>query len=266
MFIGCICSFCLANAEPYTLRTGERLTDSEYITTRSIFGKSQLVLQVEFESEEPDENLRNHSLIELLTEHLLPSAVQSGKRHVSIWETIAQGKSGPEVGGFSLQLSAGAYENYDFELGENWIWEQKSGPSIDLSVVDVREQNFNADLGVYMTEPSERLVEEWKYYELWATYENASPAEATQKANEIFRYFSGCSTDGVPIESDSFLGERNAIALRIYMVPLRPSSPLQSQPRLKLTFGHKDYVGHCYSITTDVSESWEDLYRQLNDN
>ena len=264
--MGCICSFCLANAEPYTLKTGERLVDSKYITTQSLFGKSQLVLQVEFESKEPDANLRNLSFIELLTEHLLPTAAKSGKHHVSIWEMLAQGNMGPEAGGFSLKLSAGAYENYDFALGDRWIWEQKSGPSIDLSAVSVREHDLNSDLNVYMTEPTEQFVEKWSYYERWATYENASPSEATQKANEIFRHFSGCSKDGVPIEPDSYLGERNAIAFRIYMMPHRPSSPLQNQPRLKLTYGHQDYVGHCYSITSDVTESWDDLYQQLKEN
>ncbi|MEM9178362.1 MAG: hypothetical protein AAGA89_01560 [Pseudomonadota bacterium] len=224
-----------------------------------------MVLQVEFEPSDIDKELRNLSLIEILAEHLLPRASKSGDSKVSIWETLKQGKVGPETGGFSLKLSAGAYENYDFELGDDWIWNQTSGPKIDLLAVGFREHTYNPELDVHITEPIEQRVEEWKYYEVWAHAEGASPSEATEKANEIFRYFSGCSADGVPIEKDSILGQNEAIAFRIYMVPRIPSSPLQYQPRLKLTYGHEDYVAHCYSISTDPAQTWDDLYAQLRE-
>ena len=259
-----VCSFA-AHASPYTLKTGEHLIDSEYITTHSLFGDSRLVLQVEFEPGEVDKDLRNLSLIEILAEHLLPSASKAGKKKVSVWETLHQGKVGPEAGGFSLKLSAGAYENYDFELGDDWIWHQTAGPDIDLSGIGIRQHTYNPELGAHITELVEQRVEEWKYFEVWAHVEDASPSEATEKANDIFNHFSGCSSDGVPIEKDSFLGQNEAIAFRIYMVPRLPSSPLQYQPRLKFTFGHEAYVAHCYSISTDPAKTWDDLYDELRE-
>lgn len=265
IFTAVLHCFIAASASPYTLKTGEHLVDSEYITTHSLYGDSQLVLQVEFEPGEVDKELRNLSLIEILAEHLLPSASKAGKKKVSVWETLHQGKVGPEAGGFSLKLSAGAYENYDFELGDDWIWNQTSGPDIDLSAVGVRQHTYNPELGAHIAELIEQSVEEWRYYEVWAHAEGASPSEATEKANEIFNHFSGCSADGVPIEKDSFLGQNEAIAFRIYMVPRLPSSPLRYQPRLKFTYGHEEYVAHCYSISTDPTQTWDDLYDQLHE-
>lgn len=258
-------TYMVAIASPYTLNTGEHLVDSEYITTHSLFGGSRLVLQVEFEPDEIDKDLRNLSLIEILMEHLLPAASASGKTKVSVWETIREGKVGPEAAGVSLKLTAGTYENYDFELGDDWIWNQTSGPELDLSAVAFRQYTHNQELGAHITEPLAQFIDGWKYYEIWAHVEGASPSEATEKANEIFKHFSGCSADGVPIEADSFLGRNEAFAFRIYLLPRLTSSPLQYQPRIKLTYGHEDYVAHCYTSRTDPAVTWDDLYDQLSE-
>ncbi|MDJ0921713.1 MAG: hypothetical protein QNI84_11330 [Henriciella sp.] len=263
LFLGFGCV--LAHSEPYTLNTGERLVDSEFITTQPLFGKAQLVLEVEFEPGETDRTLRNLSLIELLAEHLLPTASRSGFERVSIWEALKQGKVGPETSAFTLKLSAGAYENYDFELGKDWIWNQTSGPDLDLSAVTIREHNYNADLNAYITEPLQGQVEEWTIFEVWASVEGASPSEAAEKANEIFQYYSGCTEDGVPVEADSFIGQQNAIAFRVYMLPNVPTSPLQLQPRLKFTYGHEDYVAHCYTVEAVEAQTWDELYKRVSE-
>ncbi len=239
--------------------------DSEYISTWPLFGKRQLVLQVEFEAEEIDPASRNLSLIELVTEHLIPTALRSGEDRVSIWEANKQISAGSETGVVALKLSAGSFENYDFEIGDDWIWKQTSGPILDLSVMEVRQHHFHADLGAFLSDISETSVEERKVFEVWASFEDASPSQSVEKANEIFRYFSGCTRDGVPIEASSFLGERNAIAFRIYMVPGVPSSPLQSQPRLNLTYGHQDLVAHCYSMDVNVPNDWDEVFARLNE-
>ncbi len=268
LFLAVACFFLcpgMAAADPYKLNTGEVLADSEYQTFHVVGGPKRLVLEVTFEDKEPDPEVRNASFLEILTNHLLPMAARKGGSEVSIWETKSESPSAKKKKSIvSFNVSAATYENYDFVLGDQWIWEQTSGPELDLSALGLAEYTYNAELDIYTTNAFPHSLEDGKfYYEIWANAEGASPSEAVEKANALFRMLSGCKEDGVPIEADSFLGEKGAIALKIYMVPYRTESQLQYQPRLSLKYGHENGVPTCYTVSGIDYGSWDEAYASL---
>lgn len=268
LFLAFACFFLcpgMAAADTYKLNTGEVLADSEYQTLHAVGGPKRLVLEVTFEDKDPDPVIRNASLLEILTNHLLPMAAKKGFSEVSIWETKLETPSGKKKKSIiSFNVNAAVYENYDFVLGDQWIWEQTSGPDLDISVLSRAEYTYNPELDVYATNAFPHSLEDGEFYfEIWANAEGASPSEAADKANDLFRMLSGCKEDGVPIETDSFLGQHGAIALKIYMVPYRTTSQLRYQPRLSLNYGHENGVPTCYTISNIKYESWNEVYALL---
>jgi hypothetical protein len=162
-------------------------------------------------------------------------------------------------------VSAVIYENYDFKLGERWIWEQTVGPEIDATMVDLIEFTYSEELDLFSSELFPVTIEGGTYFQVWLNVDGASVQKSIEKANEFFRKLSGCQVDGVPIDTTSFLGRQNAIALRIYIIPHVISSPFQHQPRMALTYGHEKGVAHCYTVTSDESGTWNDLYSALSE-
>jgi len=108
--------------EPFTLQSGETLAHSEYKTPYPFGGDKRLVVSVTFEAEAPDPGVRNASIVEILINNLIPTAVSKDFENVSVWAAKTETSTGRDRKGlFSLSISAGAYENYDFTLGDEWI-------------------------------------------------------------------------------------------------------------------------------------------------
>lgn len=267
LLLSCLVSLSTnALGEPVTLQSGETLTASDYKTLNSINGIQRLAVTITFKDDSPDPDIRNASIVEVLANHLIPTAARLGYSHIAIWETKAEAStdSKPERM-FSLNLTAGAYTNYDFSIGKNWIWEQTSGPEVDTSVYELAEYSYREDLDVFTSEVFPRKMDDRTFYEVWVHSEGSSPDSSIAKANELFRDLSGCSKDGVPIAADSFLGEQNALALRVYVVPQIPTALLQYMPRVGLTFGHENGVATCYTVALDVPDTWDGVYESLSD-
>lgn len=252
--------------EPLTLQCGETLAHSEYKTLHPFGGDKRLVVSITFAAEVPDPSVRNASIVEILINNLIPTAVSKDFENVSVWETKTETSTGLDRKGlFSLSVSAGAYENYDFTLGDEWIWEQTSGPDIDTSGYALEQYIYQENVGLYVSELYQREIGDRTYFEVWAHGEGAGPQEAVSKANGLFRTLSGCTEDGVPVDEHSFLGQQNALALRIYLVPQAKTSPLQYNPRLKLTYGHENGVATCYTMPANTAASWDEVYASLSE-
>lgn len=253
-------------AEPYRLNSGELLSDSSYQTSYGFGSGKGLVLEVSFAEDPPSEEVRRQSMFEILTAHLIPSAVKNGYDSASVWEERATAKS-KSIGGL-FSFAGEVFENYDFELGENWEWQQVAGPELDFSDYLRAEYKLDEEVGALITPLVERSVKSGeKYYSASLVYEGGSPRESLEKANKLFQKLSGCSSIGGPIKQDSYLGKTEAIALVVRTYPAVPDGKLRFMPNLRLNFGHTDGELNCDwpSPDEETSETWDEVYASLSE-
>ena len=257
---GCVPATEAANS--YTLKSGERVLGSQYLQTFSTSGRT-LMLQLEFAEEETDSETRNSSLAELVVERLLPTAVSERYDQAALVELTESETGGPDIPSVPLQIDAFAGQMYQFELGDNWTWKQTSGSEIDFSVLKTQTYTYNAELGVYLTEPIRIQLSDSFMLLVLAHLEGASPTESAARMDDVFRYFSGCSDKSEPVPSDSFFGQSGALALSVHFVPSISDNPLQSPPYVALRYGHENGVPYCYTAGAQQFGTWDDIYDNI---
>jgi hypothetical protein len=257
-----------AKAQAYSLKSGETLANSEYQTAFSLGGGKRLVLEVKFDSEAESSNQRTASFVEILQDHLIPKAVKEGFSRISIWESLSEvstNKSRPPSM-LSLNFTGSAYENYDFDLQDEWIWSQVEGPELDLSKFPMMTFEYDETADVYRTELLRRDLDDGNLiFEVWVNAPDTSPEQLAAKANTVFRKLSGCTKDGVPIAEDSYMAKHNAKALVVYGTPVQYTSPLQLAPRFRFLYGHEDGVPYCRTQSGESLGTWGDIYASLSE-
>ena len=268
LFLYALIAVLPANAQAYSLKSGETLADSEYQTTFTLGGGKRLVLEVKFDSEADSSDQRTASLVEILQDHLIPMAVKKGFSRIAIWENLSEvtTRKNRPPSLLSLNFTGSTFENYDFDLQDQWVWSQVAGPELDLSKFSMMTFEYDETADVYRTELRRRDLNDGNLiFEVWVSAPDTSPKQLAAKANTVFQELSGCTKDGVPIEEDSYMAKHNAKALLVYAVPVRYTSPLQSAPRVRLLYGHEDGVPYCRTQSGESLGTWDDIYASLSE-
>lgn len=268
LFLYALIAVLPANAQAYSLKSGETLADSEYQTAFKLGGGKRLVLEVKFDSEADSSDQRTASLVEILQDHLIPMAVKKGFSRIAIWENLSEvtTRKNRPPSLLPLSFTGSTFENYDFDLQDQWVWSQVAGPELDLSKFPIMTYEYDETADVYRTELRRRDLNDGNLiFEVWVSAPDTSPKQLAAKANTVFQELSGCTKDGVPIEEDSYMAKHNAKALIVYAAPVQYTSPLQYAPRVRLKYGHKDGVPYCYTHSGDSLGTWDDIYASLRE-
>lgn len=221
------------------------------------------MLSVEFVEAGTDSETRNRSLAELVVEHLLPAAISKRYDQAALLEQVADTSGSPDIPAAPLQIDTFTGQMFEFELGDNWTWVQAGGSEIDFSILNAQTFTYNAELGVYLTEPKRIQLSDSSMLLVLAHVEGASPTQSAAKSDDVFRFFSGCSDKSEPVPSDSFLGQSGALALTINFVPSISGDPLQSPPIAAFRYGHEDYVPYCYTVGTPRLGTWDEIFDNI---
>lgn len=268
LFLYALIAVLPANAQAYSLKSGETLADSEYQTAFTIGGGKRLVLEVKFDSEADSSDQRTASLVEILQYHLIPMAVKKGFSRIAIWENLSEvtTRKNQPPSLLSFNFTGSTFEKYDFDLQDQWVWSQVAGPELDLSKFSLLTYEYDETVDVYRTELRRRDLNDGNLiFEVWVSAPDTSPKQLAAKANTVFQELSGCTKDGVPIEEDSYMAKHNAKALIVYAVPVRYTSPLQSAPRVRLLYGHEDGVPYCRTQSGESLGTWDDIYASMSE-
>ena len=199
---------------------------------------------------------------------LHPMAVKKGFSRIAIWENLSEvtTRKNRPPSLLSLNFTGSTFENYDFDLQDQWVWSQVAGPELDLSKFSMMTFEYDETADVYRTELRRRDLNDGNLiFEVWVSAPDTSPKQLAAKANTVFQELSGCTKDGVPIEEDSYMAKHNAKALIVYAVPVRYTSPLQSAPRVRLLYGHEDGVPYCRTQSGESLGTWDDIYASLSE-
>ncbi len=274
LFAGlCFAGTFTAIADPVTLKSGETIAWSEYQTVRYLGGGQSLHLAVEFTTPETDKALRHQSIIELLRREVVSKATLEGFEQLSILDKKSGGKTKGLAGILSFSFNAAVFENYDFEIGNKWIWEQTGGPELPIAAIQMAKfvpfegSGFQVSDAIPKIAKDEKTNESFTYYEMYLySDDDEAPDEGARNAVALFHSLSGCGDySGVP-QSDSMLLTNDALALIVFVMPYQPVSPIQYQPRLKLKFVKTDgaFVCDVRGLLDQIHYgTWEEILASL---
>ena len=225
-----------ANAERHKLKTGEWLEESSYGWIDPLGRDRQQLLSVTFESN-ADDVLREQSLKELVTTHLLPTAI----RNELDTATLLEKRIGLSLGVFKTSIS----EDWEFEKTEGWQWTQVDGPEIDWSLI---QQEYRPYPDTRLLVPTNFLRTEYAEgrYNLIlnvVALPETSPEKAMSGLVDIAFATMACDTsDGATAE---YLQDDLLNGVYFYAFPDHLTDALKVMPKLSLSFGRSDGRWSC---------------------
>lgn len=225
-----------AEAQSFELNSGETVADSSYIHMTSLSGRKSVALSVAFDTAEVTDRIRDASIRELVTDHLLPYALREGVTEAQLqFEIFNAG-----VGG--LKVSLDDDERY-FSLRDNWHWEQKGGPTIEWPDFVPKEYVEDHPIGFRFAAVKQIDGEHGRAILIEAISPSDIPLTAFLKIERLYEERSSCGEK----DSENWLNSLGANKVRFIVQPEPKTSPMQIVPFIQYTFDKEDGVWPCAS-------------------